>query len=145
MIVISDSNIVFSAIITPKGVIASILTKESKIQLIAPTYLIEEIEKHSKKTCDYLNIDKNEFNKRLTLFTSRIKFIDSEKIPKKYINEALEIVSNIDYDDFVFVALNRYKKYKLWTGDKFLIKGLKLKGYDICITTSELKKHIYKK
>jgi hypothetical protein len=32
MIVISDSNIIFSAIITPKGVIATILEKESKIQ-----------------------------------------------------------------------------------------------------------------
>jgi predicted nucleic acid-binding protein len=136
MIVISDSNIIFSAIITPKGVIASILEKETKIQLIAPSYLLEEIEKHSNKICGYLGIEKNEFKKRLKLYTSRIKFIDSEKIPKKYISEALEIVSSIDYDDFVFVALNRYKKYKLWTGDENLIKGLKLKGYDICITTS---------
>ncbi len=145
MIVISDSNIIFSAIITPKGIIASILSEETKIQLIAPSYLLEEIEKHSNKICDYLDIEKNEFKKRLKLYTSRIKFIDSEKIPKKYISEALEIVSSIDYDDFVFVALNRYKKYKLWTGFESLIKGLKLKGYDICITTSELKNHIYKK
>jgi predicted nucleic acid-binding protein len=106
---------------------------------------LEEIENHSVKICNYLNIDKNEFKKRLRLYTYRIKFIDSEKIPKKYITEALEIVSSIDYDDFVFVALNRYKKYKLWTGDESLIKGLKSKGYDICITTSELKNHIYKK
>lgn len=145
MIVISDSNIIFSAIITPKGTIASILTNESKIQLIAPSYLLEEIEKHSKKTCDYLNITKTEFTKRLKLFTERIQFVDSKKIPKKYINEALEIVSSIDYDDFVFVALSRYKNYKLWTGDESLIKGLKSKGYDICITTSEIKRHRYKK
>ena len=75
-----------------------------------------------------MGIEKNEFKKRLKLYTSRVKFFDSEKIPKKYISEALEIVSSIDYDDFVFVALNRYKKYKLWTGDENLIKGLKLKG-----------------
>ena len=85
MIVISDSNIIFSAIITPKGVIATILEKESKIQLIAPSYLLEEIEKHSNKICGYLSIEKNEFKKRLKLYTTRIKFIDSEKIPKKYI------------------------------------------------------------
>lgn len=61
MIVISDSNIIFSTIITPKGIIASILSEVTKIQLIAPSYLLEEIEKHSNKICDYLDIEKNEF------------------------------------------------------------------------------------
>ncbi len=125
--------------------IASILTEESKIQLIAPSYLLEEIENHSNKICEYLNIEKNEFKIRLKLYTCRITFFDAEKIPKKYIQEALEIVSDIDYDDFVFVALSRYKNYKIWTGDEALIKGLKLKGFNICVTTAELKKHIYKK
>jgi predicted nucleic acid-binding protein len=145
MIVISDSNILFSAMISPKGAIASILTDESKIQLIAPSYLLEELENHSKRMCEYLNISRAEFKKRLKLYTARIEFVDSKKIPKKYISEALEIVSSIDYDDFLFVALSRYKNSKLWTGDESLIKGLKSKGYNICITTSEIKKYKYKK
>lgn len=145
MIVISDSNIIFSAIISPKGIIASILTTETKIQLIAPDFLYAEISNHSKDLCDYLKISKRDLNKRIEEVTQRITLIDSTKIPKKYINEALEIVSDIDYDDFLFVAINCYKKYKIWTGDKALIEGLKKKGLDICVTTSELKKFKYKK
>jgi len=44
-----------------------------------------------------------------------------------------------------FVALNLYKKHKIWTSDKVLIKGLEKKGYKMCITTKELKSKLYKK
>ena len=40
--------------------------------------------------------------------------------------------------DVAFVALNEYQKAILWTGDKVLINGLKLKGYNKVITTEEM-------
>jgi hypothetical protein len=43
------------------------------------------------------------------------------------------------------VALHLFKKHKIWTGDKVLINGLQSKGYDICVTTTELKTKMYKK
>lgn len=69
MIVIADSNIFISALITPNGVVASVLAEKSRI----------------------------------------------------------------------------YKKYKIWTGDNALANALKEKGYDICITTTELRHKLYKK
>lgn len=46
MILITDSNIIFSALIKPNGVVASILKTEKKIQFVAPDYLLEEIDEH---------------------------------------------------------------------------------------------------
>ena len=45
MIVISDTNIIYSCFYKPNGVIANILKdKKKNIQFIAPDYLLEEIE-----------------------------------------------------------------------------------------------------
>ena len=43
------------------------------------------------------------------------------------------------------MKIDNYDSNFIWTGDKILINGLKEKGYDICITTEELKKYLYKK
>ena len=41
-------------------------------------------------------------------------------------------------DDLPFVALTDYLDGKLWTGDLKLLRGLKAKGYENCLTTKEL-------
>ena len=47
MVVISDSNIIFSCFYSPNGVLASILKeKKNRLQFIAPDFLLEEIEEH---------------------------------------------------------------------------------------------------
>lgn len=47
MIVISDTNIIYSCFYKPEGVIATILkNKKNKLQFIAPSYLLDEIEEH---------------------------------------------------------------------------------------------------
>jgi predicted nucleic acid-binding protein len=43
MIVITDTNIFYSALQKPSGVIAKILTAKSRIQFFAPDFLIDEI------------------------------------------------------------------------------------------------------
>ena len=46
MIIIADSNIFMSALISPQGLIASVLAERKKIQYIVPDYLIEEVTEH---------------------------------------------------------------------------------------------------
>ena len=45
MIVIVDSNIFYSSLITPNGTIAAIL-KDRNMQFLAPDYIIEEVKEH---------------------------------------------------------------------------------------------------
>ena len=141
MIVITDSNIVFSALKTPNGVVAKILSEKSNIQFYAPSYLIDEVKKHSGTISE----NKKEVLQRLKILLERIEIIDVDEIPKKKVLEAIEIVKDIGIDNAFFVALYLFKKHKIWTSDKVLIKGLESKGYKICITTSELKTKLYKK
>lgn len=145
MIVVADSNIIISALITPKGVVAKILNDKKCPQLLAPNFLFLEINNHIDKIIELSPFEANELRREIRLLKKKIKIIDIDTIPKKYKSIAIDITADIDYDDFVFVALGQYKKSKLWTSDKKLIKGLKEKGYEnIYITTTEIKSKLYK-
>jgi len=145
MIVIADSNIIISALINPEGSIASIFKEKSNIQFIAPDYLLVEVYEHWSKIAKYSLLSKMELIKELDFYKKRITFYSPNEIPKKHRTTAYKIIKDIDLDDTPFVSLYFYKKHKIWTGDKILIKELLAKGYDICITTAELKRKIYKK
>lgn len=145
MIVIADANIIVSALITPRGTVAKIFKEKSNIQFIAPAYLLFEIYTHWNKISNSTSLTKLELIAEFDYLKSRIQFIEDKSIPRQYRLEAYEIVKDIDVDDVFFVALNRYKKHKIWTSDKTLILGLEKKGYKICVTTNELKAKLYKK
>jgi predicted nucleic acid-binding protein len=145
MIVIVDSNKVISAVYTPKGAEASIFSAKSRIQFIAPDYIIEEINDHIDEIAEAISRPKKDTRKLFSDILANIKIIEVAKIPKKDIAEALAITKDIDPKDIPFVSLYFFTKHKLWTGDRKLISGLKNKGYDVCITTTELRKSLYKK
>ncbi len=46
MIVITDTNIFYSALAAPHGEIAKILSERKNVQFLVPDYLLEEIEEH---------------------------------------------------------------------------------------------------
>ena len=141
MILITDSNIIFSALKSPSGVVAKILTEKSNIQFYAPSYLIDEVKNHSDKISD----NPKDVLRKMKILLEKIKIINVDAIPKKEVIKAINIVKDIDINDAFFVALHFYKKHKIWTSDKVLIKGLEKKGYNICVTTAELKTKLYKK
>lgn len=145
MIVITDSNIVFSALYSPNGVIASILKNKGHVQLFAPDYLVIEVKNHLDKIIENRKTSKRKILLELNSFLENITIIEVDKIPKSTVVQAVEMVKDIDVDDIFFVALHLYKKHKIWTSDKVLIDGLEKKGFKICITTAELKAKLYKK
>ena len=49
MIVITDSNIFFSALISPEGVVAKILSEKKRIQYLVPEYLLGEVDEHLER------------------------------------------------------------------------------------------------
>ncbi len=145
MIVIADSNIIFSALLTPQGIIARILTAKSNIQFLVPDYLLEEVEEHLQMVADYTGKAKLALKRDLKRLTSKISIVTTAEVPLKYKQKAVELVADIDKDDAPFVALHLYKRHKIWTGDRTLINGMTAKGYPIFITTDELKNKLYKK
>jgi predicted nucleic acid-binding protein len=72
------------------------------------------------------------------LIIDNIAFIHESLLPENTIIAAEKLLTDIDKNDAVFVALTKNLKAKLWTGDKELIKGLKLKKFEDVITTGEL-------
>jgi len=146
MIVIADSNIIISALISPKGSIASVLKNRSNVQFIAPDYLLTEVYEHWDIIVQFTTLSKRELFEEFYFYRGKITFINTDTIPIKHMKNANEIVKDIDEDDVDFVALHLYKKHKLWTGDKNLIKGLTAKGYGhIFVSTAELKEKLYKR
>ncbi|NWO29491.1 PIN domain-containing protein [Capnocytophaga sp. oral taxon 903] len=146
MIVISDSNIIFSCFYTPNGVIASILkNKKNKLQFIAPSFLLEEVKEHLPEIMKDNLLTKRKANALLKEFTQNITFYELKDIKKQNRDKASKIAKNIDPDDYLFIALHFEKGHKIWTCDNILSKRLKEMGYDICISTQELKTNIYKK
>jgi hypothetical protein len=145
MILITDANIIFSALLKPNSLIAQIIKEEQKFQFFAPDYLLEEFRVHQKRIEEMSPYTQREFREEWSLIRSRIKIIDSTTISNEIFAKSFEIVKDIDEWDIYFVALHFKTGHKIWTGDKELIKGLKAKGYNICITTEELKDKLYKK
>lgn len=145
MIVIADSNLFISCFYSPKGHIAKILSSEKNIQFIAPDYIYDEIYEHIDIIIKKTNKSKIDIIKILKKITKNVKFYSADDISDQDFHKAYNIIKDIDADDTPFLALYFHTGHKIWTGDKVLINGLKSKGYDICITTEELKNKLYKK
>ena len=145
MILITDSNIIFSALLKPESLIAKIIREEKKFQFFAPDYLLVEFDRYRQIIEEKSNFTPNGFREEWKIIRSRIKIIDSSHIPRDIFDKSFEIVKDIDEWDVYFVALYFQTGHKIWTGDKILINGLKEKGYNICVTTDDLKSKLYKK
>ena len=139
MIIIIDTNIVFSAILNSKSTIGDLILNSNRIfQFWSCRYLLEEIDKHWGKLKKISNLDDDNLRVSQRLIYKNINFIDEEQIPKTHRLKAYDLVKNIDLNDIVYVALTEYQKSILWTGDKVLINGLISIGYGKVITTDKL-------
>lgn len=141
MKIVVDSNIVFSAILNSHSPIGQLIIDGSNyFEFYSIGLLKEEIFKHKSKIIQLSNFSEEHFTKVYHLILSQISFIDDILLNNNDLIAALELVSDIDENDALFVALNNYLNAKLWTGDKKLINGLSKKNYKNTITTNELHK-----
>jgi predicted nucleic acid-binding protein len=139
MKVVIDSNIVFNAILNSKSKIGQLIVNGSKyFDFYSVGLLKDEVIEHKNKILDLTSFSLSEFSETFHLIISRIKFVDEILLSDKDLKKAIDLVSGIDADDAVFVALNIHLAANLWTGDKRLINGLKKKGYFRVLTTEDL-------
>ncbi|MDR3185073.1 MAG: hypothetical protein LBT49_06695 [Prevotellaceae bacterium] len=139
MKIIVDTNIVFSALLNTNSHIGRLLLDtRDKLEFYSCKYLQKEIHRHTDKIRQYSGLNNDDLFELISLVESRIFFIDEELLPTSIITEAQRWVAGIDFDDFAFVAIAAHLNASLWTGDKKLINGLRRKGYDRIVTTTDL-------
>lgn len=134
MKIVVDTNIVFSAILNTNSKIGDLLmNSESIFEFRSVMYLKDEIEKHEEKLMTISSLSQVQIEQSIEQVFSCIKFISEEIIPFEVWQKALRLVRDVDIDDIAFVALSEYEGVKLWTGDKELITGLRLRDSRIVL------------
>jgi predicted nucleic acid-binding protein len=119
MIIIVDTNILFSACLTPSGRIFEILFNAPPyVQLISSHLAIEELKWHKQKLLKLSKHSEEDLDLLIELVLKQIEFFDYDIIENKHWQEADRLTNGVDGDDISFVALALQTGGILWTGDK---------------------------
>ena len=128
MVVVVDTNILFSALLREDTQLAETLFL-ADAEFVAPQFAIVELFKYKEKITRYSHMEEVELLDMLDLLLKRIHFIQTDQLPLIYRQQAYELCKSIDIKDAPFVALTLARQGVLWTGDKKLIRGLKQQGF----------------
>lgn len=97
-----------------------------------------EIQKHWERLKKISKLSEEQLQVSYTLVLSKLKFINEDIIPVETWLASEQITKGIDLDDTDFVALTKFLKATLWTGDKILYIGLEKLGFKKVLNTTEL-------
>lgn len=137
--IIVDTNIIFSCLLNSQGTIGDLIFNSDPIfDLYSNEYMRFEIRKHWAKLKKISNLNDIELETAFDKMLTKLTFINEELIPKNIWEKAETFVADIDIDDTDFVALTRYLKGSLWTGDKPLYDGLKAKRFRTVYNTEDM-------
>lgn len=139
MVVVVDANILISAALTPNGHIADLFfSNSSKIQFIAPAFILEEIKANETIICIKIKRSISDFKQHLQVILSKTILIDEDEISDKIFKKAFDLTKTIDPKDTIYIALAISFDALCWTGDLKLLRVLKRKNYNQIITTQDL-------
>ena len=137
--IIVDTNIIFSCLLNSHGTIGDLIfNSENVFEFYSNQYMRFEIRKHWKKLLKISKLDDLELETANFKMLTKLTFINEELIPQSDWEKAEVLVADIDIDDTDFVALTRYLKASLWTGDKPLYEGLKTKRFRTVYNTQDM-------
>ncbi|MCF0054076.1 PIN domain-containing protein [Dyadobacter sp. LJ53] len=139
MIVVVDTNILFSACISPNNRISEILFSPlPNIQRISCYYAMAELFKHQSKIVQLSRQPVEAVSTLLYTVMKQVDFLNEKMIENEYFHEADRLTAGVDSNDIAFVALSLQKNGTLWTGDKKLTSHLKSLGFNRVIATNDL-------
>ena len=139
MKIVVDTNIIFSSLLNSDGVIGDLIFNSSKhFEFYSCSYIRFEIQKHWGKLKKISKLSDEQLEVSYAQILTKIKFINEEIIPVDIWLSSEKITKDIDVDDTDFVALTRFLKATLWTGDKVLYNGLKEISFKKVLNTSDL-------
>ncbi len=139
--IIVDTNIIFSCLLNSQGTIGDLFfNSENEFEFYSNQYMRHEIRKHWQKLLKISKLTDTELQTAYETMLTKLTFVNEELIPQRDWQKAEILVLDIDIDDTDFVALTRYLKGSLWTGDKSLYEGLKAKRFKAVYNTRDMMK-----
>ena len=139
MKIVVDTNIIFSTLLNSNSTIGDLLFNSDKhFEFYSCSYMRYEIQKHWERLKKISKLSDEQLQVSYTQVLSKLKFINEEIIPVETWFASEQITKGIDIDDTDFVALTKFLKATLWTGDKVLYNGLKRLEFKKLLNTTEL-------
>lgn len=139
--IVVDTNVIFSCLLNSNGTIGDLVFNSTDVfEFYSSQYMRYEIRKHWSKLKKISRLSDDQLETAYDKMLLNITFINEELIPEKEWLKAEKLVSEINDDDVDFIALTKYLKATLWTGDKILYAGLKSIGFRSVIATADLLK-----
>lgn len=130
MRLVVDSNILLSGLIRD-GKTRELLI-DSLFDLYAPESLVREIRKYKDYILKKSGLGEGEFEILFSLLMENVKIVSCEKY-LSFVDEALEIMGEIDKGDVVFVALAlSFDNDGIWSDDAHFLKQDVVRVYRTC-------------
>jgi len=126
--VIVDTNILFSALLSTQSSFAETLLK-SEHQFFVCEQILVEMFKHKEKIARLSKLSESDLIRFYYILLKRLYLFKEDLISLENRKSAFELCRDIDETDTPHVALTLELDGLLWTGDKALKEGLKLKGF----------------
>lgn len=139
MKIVVDTNIIFSTLLNSNNTIGDLLFNSDKyFEFYSCTYMRHEIQTHWERLKKISKLSDKQLQVSYTQILSKLVFINEEIIPEETWLASEQITKGIDIDDTDFIALTKFLRATLWTGDKVLYNGLKKLGFKKLLNTTEL-------
>jgi predicted nucleic acid-binding protein len=137
--VVVDTNIVFSALLNANSEIHEVLLNPTSLfEFYSPELMLEELEKYSSKLISLSKLSNSQMKEAKSRLLRCVTLISEEVISENSWLRAYELTKDVDENDTPFLALSIELNCPLWTGDKKLIEGVKLKGFDSVMNTRDI-------
>lgn len=137
--IIVDTNIIFSCLLNSNGLIGDLIFNSDDVfDFYSNEYMRYEIRNHWNKLLSISKLTDFELQTSYDKTLEKLTFINEELIPESDWQKSEVLISKIDIDDIDFVALTKFLKGSLWTGDKRLYEGLKAKRFRTVYNTQNM-------
>lgn len=138
MTIIIDANIIISALINPNGKEAALIFDYThKVDFAAPGLLFREVQSKKNKIISTSHLTGSSFDQSLELISTAFSIYDVARYNPDILKVAEQLTYSIDEKDTQYIALTILLEGLLWTGDLKLLSGLKRKGFNQIITTTD--------
>jgi len=136
--IVVDTNVLIGALINPNSIVWSILEIKD-IEFFVPEFFLLELSEYKQLIKEKLDTKYKYTNFKFLIseLFRNIVLVPKEMYSSK-LNEAIEIMKDIDEKDSPFIALAITLNCAIWSNDKDFKKQKKVKVY----STSELAKRV---